>query len=143
MSDSRKELAALFESLERIMCYLVSEPLLASRKSSEVLGCLWHSLAVKTHHNASNLFIAVLDVEVDLVGDLWSLSSSCSSLSEKDKDDGQNDHQRDEESLNGCHCVDMYCKNCCSKRRRTASILVVYHAFSTFLTRTPPSRSQS
>ena len=52
---------------------LISEALLASGESAEVLSGLWDSLAVKTHHNAAKRRIAVGDIEVDLVGDLRAL----------------------------------------------------------------------
>ena len=69
---------------------LVSEVLLASSQSSEVLDGLRDSLAVKTHHNATHWLVAMADVEVDLVGDLWAFSSfSC--LGEEDKGDGEDE----------------------------------------------------
>ena len=46
----------------------------------------------------------MLDVEVDLVGDLGSLASRLGSLSEVDEGEGQDDQHRDEDTLNARHC---------------------------------------
>jgi hypothetical protein len=54
---------------------LVAEALLAGGQSAEVLGRLGDGLAVQAHDNAPDGLIAVLDVEVDLVGDLGALGS--------------------------------------------------------------------
>lgn len=52
---------------------LVAKALLAGGQSTEVLGCLGYGLAVKTHYDATNLLVAMLNVEVNLVGDLGAL----------------------------------------------------------------------
>jgi hypothetical protein len=103
---------------------LVAEALLAGSKGTEVLSGLYGSqwlagcpsntgidrlpylgdgLAVKTKDNASHVLIAMLDVEVDLVGDLGALASSLGSLSKVDKGEGQDDQHRKKDTLNGRH----------------------------------------
>ena len=52
---------------------LITEALLAGGESAEVLGGLGDSLAIETNDDASEGLIAVLDIEVDLVGDLGTL----------------------------------------------------------------------
>lgn len=64
---------------------------------------LGNSLAVKTKDNASHVLIAMLDVEVDLVGDFGTLASSLGSLSKVDEGEGQDDQHRKEDTLNGRH----------------------------------------
>jgi hypothetical protein len=64
----------------------------------------------------------MLDVEVDLVGDLGSLASRLSSLSEVDEGEGQDDHHREEDALNARHgdCIALnsrMCKRCSGKAR--------------------------
>ena len=54
---------------------LVSEALLSSGQSPEVLGSLGGRLAIETNDNATKLLITVGNVEVDLVGNLWSVCS--------------------------------------------------------------------
>lgn len=49
---------------------LVPEALLAGSQSTEVLGRLGHRLAIQSKNDTAEVLIAVLDVEVDLVGDL-------------------------------------------------------------------------
>ena len=56
---------------------LVAEALLAGGKSTEVLSGLGDGLAVETDGDATELFIAVGDVEVDLVLLACSFQSSC------------------------------------------------------------------
>jgi hypothetical protein len=84
---------------------------------------LGNGLAVKAKDNTSKILIAVLNVEVDLVGDLRSLASRLSSLSEVDKGEGQDDHHREEDTLNARHgdCVALSSrkrKSCGSSRAR-------------------------
>lgn len=52
---------------------LVSIALLSSSQSAEVLGSLGDSAAVKTHCDAADLFVAMLDVKEDFVGNLGRL----------------------------------------------------------------------
>lgn len=54
---------------------LISKVLLSSCQRSEVLNGLGHSLAIQTHHDTTHGLVAMADVEVDLVGDLWALDS--------------------------------------------------------------------
>jgi hypothetical protein len=54
---------------------LVAEALLASGQSAEVLSSLGDSLAIETHDDAAERLITLLNVEVDLVGDLGTLGS--------------------------------------------------------------------
>lgn len=62
---------------------------------------LWHSLAIQTNDDSPKLLVSMLDVEVDLVRDLWALCVS--GLSEEDERKGQNDQKRDNNSLNAGH----------------------------------------
>lgn len=55
---------------------LIPEALLASSQSAEVLSRLGHRLAVQSQNDTAQILIAVLDVEVDLVGDLGTLGRS-------------------------------------------------------------------
>ena len=64
---------------------------------------LGNSLAVKTKDNASHVLIAMLDDEVDLVGDFGTLASSLGSLSKVDEGEGQDDQHRKKDTLNGRH----------------------------------------
>lgn len=52
---------------------LITEALLASGESAEVLGGLGDGLAVEAHDNAAEGLVTLLNVEVDLVGDLGAL----------------------------------------------------------------------
>ena len=70
-------------------------------KSKAHLG---DSLAVEAKDNTSEVLVAMLDVEVDLVGDLWSLTSCLGSLSEVDEGESQDDQHREEDTLNARHC---------------------------------------
>lgn len=67
---------------------LVTKALLASCQSSEVLDGLRDSLAVETHHDSAHGLVAMANVEIDLVGDLWALDS-LGSLGEDDESDGE------------------------------------------------------
>ena len=65
---------------------------------------LGDSLAVETKDDTSEVLVAMLDVEVDLVGDLGSLASCLGSLGEVDESEGQDDQHREEDTLNARHC---------------------------------------
>jgi hypothetical protein len=65
---------------------------------------LGDSLAVETKDNTSKVLVAMLYVEVDLVGDLGSLASCLGSLSEVDEGEGQDDQHRKENTLKARHC---------------------------------------
>lgn len=54
---------------------LIAKALLASSKSSEVLSGLGDSLSVEAQDDTAELLVALLNVEVDLVGDLGALGS--------------------------------------------------------------------
>lgn len=82
---------------------LISETLLASGKSTEVLSRLGNGLAVETHDNAAQGLIAVGNVEVHLVGDLRSLGSF-STGGEEDQADAQEERRRHEETSEVEHC---------------------------------------
>lgn len=56
---------------------LISKALLSSGQGPEVLSSLGDSLAVETKDDAAERFLAVLNVKVDLVGDLGTLCGSC------------------------------------------------------------------
>lgn len=62
---------------------LVAEALLTSGQSAEVLSGLGDGLAVETHDDATEVLLAMLDVEVDLVGDLGALGSLSSGREEQ------------------------------------------------------------
>lgn len=59
---------------------------------------LGHRLAVQAHNDAAQVLVAMLDVEVDLVGDLGALLS-LGGLGEEDEDEGDDQADADEESL--------------------------------------------
>ena len=52
---------------------LIAKTLLAGSKSTKVLSSLWDGLAVKAHYDAAKRLIAMLDVEIDLIGNLGTL----------------------------------------------------------------------
>lgn len=81
---------------------LITEALLASGESTEVLRGLGNSLAVKTKSNTSDVLVAVGNVEVDLMGDLGSLGGG-SLLGEEDQADGEEQHGRGHEAANVEH----------------------------------------
>lgn len=54
---------------------LIAKALLASSKSSEVLSGLRDSLSVEAYNDTAELHIALLNIEVDLMGDLGALGS--------------------------------------------------------------------
>ena len=66
------------------------------------LAYLWHGLAVKTHHNSTHWLTIVLNVEEDLVCDLWSLGCG-RSLAHEEKGGSKEDHQGDDDSLKVRH----------------------------------------
>ncbi len=55
---------------------LVAKALLACSEGTEVFSGLGDSLAVETKGDAAKVLVAVLNVEVDLVGDLGALGGS-------------------------------------------------------------------
>lgn len=69
---------------------LISEALLAGSQSSEVLDCFGDSLAVETHHNAAHRLVAMADIEVNFMGNLWAFHSF-SSLGEEDEGEGDDE----------------------------------------------------
>jgi len=81
---------------------LVSETLLAGRQSSEVLNCLGDSPAVKTHYDAAHGLVAMADIEVHLMSDLGAFCG-IGSLGEEDEGEGDDEEDRDYESLHGEH----------------------------------------
>lgn len=72
---------------------LITEALLPSSESPEVLGGLGDSLSVEAEDDAAQWLIAVGDVEVDLVGDLGALGSFGGL--------GEEDHAHSEEEQGG------------------------------------------
>lgn len=56
---------------------LVTEALLTGSKGTEVLSGLGNGLAVESHNDAAELLLAMLNVKVDLVGDLWAFCGLC------------------------------------------------------------------
>jgi len=64
-----------------------------------------HSLSIKTNHNTSERFIAVSNVEVDLVGDLGTAYLGFSSLGEEEENGGKDHQDGDRETLKSCHDV--------------------------------------
>jgi hypothetical protein len=75
----------------------VTKALLAGSKSSEVLGCLGHSLAVETHNDTAEILVTMLDVEVHLVSDLGTLGS-LNVVGEEDQSHSKKEGNRDKES---------------------------------------------
>lgn len=67
---------------------LVTEALLAGSESAEVLSRLGDGLAVETHDDAAEGLATLLNVEVDLVGDLRALGS-LGALSEHDRNSNE------------------------------------------------------
>lgn len=81
---------------------LVAEALLASGESAEVLSGLGNRLAVKAHGNTTKVLITVLEVEVDLVGDLGA-TLSLSRLGEEDRHNSEEKGGVDEDLLDVEH----------------------------------------
>ncbi len=96
---------------------LVSEALLASAESTEVLCGFWDGLAIETNDNSSQGLITVLDVKEDLnachsmvslmclgqglvylVGDLWALGSFGGTCEEKEAR-SEHEQKRNDNSL--------------------------------------------
>lgn len=75
---------------------LVAEALLASGQSAEVFGRLGHCLAVQSQNYATQVFVTMLDIEVDLVGDLGTLGRG-GSAAEEQHAHADEQHGRDEE----------------------------------------------
>lgn len=75
----------------------ITKALLASGKSSEVLSGLGDSAAVEAKDNAAELLIAVLNVEVHLLGDLGTLGS-LNVVREEDQDHSEEEGNGNEES---------------------------------------------
>ncbi|KAI6766220.1 hypothetical protein HG530_007290 [Fusarium avenaceum] len=73
---------------------LITEALLASGQSAEVLSGLRDSLAVEAHDDTTEALLALLNVEVDLVGDLGTLGS-LSRLGEEEKAKSQEQGRRE------------------------------------------------
>jgi len=69
---------------------LISKALLASSQSSEVLGRLGDSLAIETDHDATHRLVAMVDIEVDLVGDLGAFLG-LNGLGEEDEGKGDDE----------------------------------------------------
>jgi hypothetical protein len=101
----------------------IAKALLASGQGTKVLGGLheqsapnqyltilnaistypWHSLAIKTNHNASDLFLAMLNIEVDLVCDFGPFGGlDC--LAEVEEGGRADEEESDEETLEVGHC---------------------------------------
>ena len=67
---------------------LITKALLPRRQGAEVFNGLRDCSAVKTHHDAAHRLIAVADVEIDLVGNLWAFNRlRC--LGEEEEGDGE------------------------------------------------------
>ncbi len=64
--------------------------------------CLGDGLAVQTQDNTAQRLFAMLDVKVDLVGDLGAFSSLYS-LAHEQESGGQDDHKRYDDSLDVRH----------------------------------------
>lgn len=66
---------------------------------------LWHGLAIQSYDYPSHLFIAVLDVEVDFVGDFGAFDGF-GRLGEIEEGETAYQHQADEKTLEGSHICD-------------------------------------
>ena len=75
---------------------LIAKALLAGGEGAEVLSRLGNGLAIETNDNAADGLVAVLDVKVDLVGDLGSLGG-LGGLGEEDQPDSEEQGGGDEE----------------------------------------------
>lgn len=76
----------------------IAEALLSSGESTEVLGGLGDSLAVEAHDNAAQVLLAMLNVEVDLVGDLGALRC-LSAAGEQQHTEAQEERGRNKNTL--------------------------------------------
>lgn len=75
-----------------------SPDILASLSSSY----LWHGSSVQSHNDSAHIFIAMLDIEVDLVGDLGALRS-LGGLGEEDEDECEDQQAADGQFLERLH----------------------------------------
>lgn len=73
--------------------------LLSSRQNSKVLSGLWHGLSVQSHHDAAQWLVAMLDVEVDFVGDLWAFAGGGGGLGEEEEGGGEDKEEGDDDAL--------------------------------------------
>lgn len=76
---------------------LVAESLLTGSQGTEVLGGFGNSLSIQTKHHATQWLTAMLNVEVDLVGDLGSLGR-LGSLGEENQANSDKEGERGNES---------------------------------------------
>lgn len=72
----------------------VSEAFLASSEGAEVLGGLRYCLSIEAHDNATKRLLSMLNVEVNLMGDLGSLGGF-GSLGEENKAEPEEQGGRD------------------------------------------------
>lgn len=78
---------------------LISQTLLlSSSKNTKVLSGLWDSLSVKSHHNATHWLVAMLNIKVHLVSDLWAFGGG-SGLGEEEKGGGEDEQKGDDDAL--------------------------------------------
>lgn len=82
---------------------LIAEALLAGSQSAEVLSSLGHRLAIQSQHDATQVLVAVLDVEIDLVGDLRTLGRS-NTAAEEQHAHAEKQRGRDEKPPKVEHC---------------------------------------
>lgn len=90
---------------------------------------LWHGLAVQTQNYSAHLLVAMLNIEVDLVGDLRPLLC-LGALSKEHKDDGEDQQDADKQSLNARHGSYVISDNesvvvdvCCQARGQQGQII--------------------
>lgn len=87
---------------------LVAEALLASSKGTKVLSGLGDGLAVEAEDDAAEGLAILLDIEVDLVGDLGALGG-LGGLGEEDQADSEEEGDRNEKSAKVEHDCGFSC----------------------------------
>lgn len=74
----------------------VAITILASRQHTEVLNRLGHRITIETHHNATERFVAMVDIKEDLFGNLGSFGGIDGREEEEGKEEGdqslENEH---------------------------------------------------
>lgn len=96
---------------------LVAKALLAGGKGTEVLGGLGHGLAVEPKGDATEVIVALLNVKVDLVGDLGALGGR-GGPGEEDQANGEEQHGRSHEATEVEHFWWPFRQQCVMKKEK-------------------------